>query len=808
MKKIIYILLLAVVTSFTFSSCEDMLTGEMDRHVEADELASDTLYAYWGILRSMQGIAERYVILGECRGDLVDGTSFVQDSIHNILDFNQNATDGSDAYHRITDYYHVINSCNAYIANCNTEAMDGLSQRIMLKEYAQVVSIRAWVYMQLVLTYGRVPYFEKPMLSTAEMEDFRNAPQWVDANSLATSGVVQLLESVRSVQAPYSESSSGSYGVANASTCIFPQNLVLGDIYLLAAGSDKNYYIQAAQRYYDFLNTEKGGPLRPNQYVAGLIKNQSTNQYEAIYLGINNSYASIFSSGRTMASSTAEVVTVIPSATNKLRGRVLRDICELFGFTSTVSVYMVEGSEKESSSVSLRPNFEHQLGYSKAYEALSNSQSFEAYIGDAPNTKCTVSEGAGDARRHFVTASDKDYQSGGTEEIFFVMKQNSNPNFGGTVYSATFSTTYPIIYRKGSIWLRFAAALNGAGFPGYAFAILRHGLCGNPDWTPNSKYDFAPKTYVYWDDAETVVDPVTEEADTTFYTDANKFYFHVYETAVADGKTFDYAPADQAELESILSNIDSDPNVATFDVALKTYLRGNTNFKKRGETFEEWCVGSRTTIDKSLPAQLQTNGENEVYCNYITKSEWQKAANYSFSNFTTKYLQGGENSLNIPSGTTEYSISLSGEKDPQTAEIISAGIHSRGCGTLKLTEDPHVEGVEGGTTYNYVTQINKMLMKYEGESAMSEADIYSDDATKRAKVQRAIADLLLEEMALETCFEGNRFYDLLCYSRFMNGMGQNGTERVARKIASRSGSINGNLYSKLLDQNNWYLPCP
>ena len=40
------------------TSCKDMLTPDSERH--AYEVAKDTLYSYWGILKSLQNIAERY----------------------------------------------------------------------------------------------------------------------------------------------------------------------------------------------------------------------------------------------------------------------------------------------------------------------------------------------------------------------------------------------------------------------------------------------------------------------------------------------------------------------------------------------------------------------------------------------------------------------------------------------------------------------------------------------------------------------------------------------------------------------------
>ena len=824
MKKIIYILLLAVVTSFTFSSCEDMLTGEMDRNVEADELASDTLYAYWGILRGLQNIAERYVILGECRGDLVDGTEFIQDSINAILNFDANATDKSDAYHRISDYYSVINSCNTYLANCDLNRINAQGKSLMIKEYAQIASIRAWVYLQLVLTYGRVPYFEQPMLSTAAMDDFRSAPSYVDANSLASSGVVQLLESVRSIQAPYSEVNSGNYITANASTCIFPQNLVLADIYLLGS-----QYTQAAQRYYDYLNTEKGGALSQfygtgNSYNVYniLLKNQGTNQYFDF-----GNYIYLFRSGNNSVSSMNEVVTVIPSSNNKLYGRVLNDINRLFGFDATLSMRTTgdDDNATTSASVSLKRNYEHQLGCSQAYETLCKDQDYETYVGpDANNAVCMVQDKAGDARFYAVTSDFTDTETGAVDPIKFVMKQNP----GGS-----FTLPYPIIYRKGNIWLRFAAALNGAGFPGYAFAILRHGLCGNPDWLPTEEDDFEPGittyshagkslpiwTIEYWDDTETVGE------DKVIYDNMFSFFYHVYQRAINDGYTFNstLTPANGDDIFDIFveahNNAESEEHafwselyknhlgtigllyldVGAFDMAPGSFVGyrvregGDYHYRvtEHGEQVE-WISGSN------------------IVCDYITKSEMKAAQTKPFLNFTTRYMQGSNDYqyFNTYWGPTEYST-LNTQRWTINDSYTSMGIHARGCGLVRVHEQSKGAGTEGGTTYNFVNQINKMLNKYEGDATgMTVDEIYSANAANRQKVRIAIADLIQEEMALETCFEGNRFFDLLCYSRFLNGMGKQGTDRVARMIASRNGTLNGALYSRLQNQNNWYLPCP
>ncbi len=106
--------LLCVLCATTTTSCEDMLSPDSERHTYV--VAQDTLYSYWGVLKSLQNVAERYMVLGECRGELVSGTGYVSDSIADILDFNmdsENLRDGNCRFLNVRDYYDVINSCNA-----------------------------------------------------------------------------------------------------------------------------------------------------------------------------------------------------------------------------------------------------------------------------------------------------------------------------------------------------------------------------------------------------------------------------------------------------------------------------------------------------------------------------------------------------------------------------------------------------------------------------------------------------------------------------------------------------------------------
>ena len=268
-KSIISLLIFCMSLGMVTTSCEDMLTSDSERHSYV--VAEDTLYSYWGILKSLQNVAERYVILGECRGDLVTSTGYVSDTIAAIVNFGQNGTaakykDGASKYLKASDYYHIINSCNAYIAHCDTFQTTGTNQKYMIKEYAQVQAIRAWTYMQLVQVYGEVPFYTKPLLTTKEIDEFWNS----DYPTANAGNLVDLLApeliNMEFVEKIYGFPQYNQYGrtshVCHSSLCMFPVSIVLGDLYLMEGSAAS--CAKAAQHYYNYLNTENGGPLLPN----------------------------------------------------------------------------------------------------------------------------------------------------------------------------------------------------------------------------------------------------------------------------------------------------------------------------------------------------------------------------------------------------------------------------------------------------------------------------------------------------------------------------------------------------------------
>ncbi len=806
-------LCLAMGLSIATTSCDDMLSPESERH--SYEVASDTLYSYWGILKSLQNLGERYVILGECRGDLIDGDEFTADSIKAILTFGlngdiENIEDGANRYLKVSDYYHVINSCNAYLHYVDTVKIRYDNKRYMIREYAQVEAIRAWTYMQLVNNYGDVPFYLTPLTSTSDIQNFdlTSAKNRVNARNLWD----KLNEGGRLEHAYAIEELEGypdyaSYGqeveICHSYRLMFPMALICADLLLMKAQSQSDY-ATAAYYYYEFLDDDEfGGPL-PLDY------------YSAAFLKLGKSAPDVTNNGfpwneKDKPGKGSESITAIASSASPLWGTVQTGVNNLYGFNTVLS--MVDGKAV----ISLSNNWERQLGPSQGYDDLCRKQKYEMYyIGDMEdieNDELLVLDNVGDARgstgpgsQYIARHEERNYFVNEVKTKRYIMKQNPKLEY---------SNVFPVVYRKSMVWLRFAEAINRAGFPGYAFAILKNGLTENDDWLPsNNDADYASKvrlsvTYtgneldangkvVRGDDGK--IKKITLVFPDDSWTEEDK------KACVVTMPGYDKEKSD-AEFEAFMA-------------LLETYSA--QYFKNIGKTVEnDWKPTTTTTtfLDKTKVVEyakyLPQN--TNIVCDYISRHEVAKAEGIPWLQFNNTQFRGSVDlpiqyvntpprdwTTNTGYGTEKYPINHDGEN------YVTRGIHQKGCGLLKYNEKRSV--------YNFVDQINLKLWekKYPERVAageewydekeedkkyiMSKDDIYKN--VENVEIIEAIEELILDEAALELAFEGNRFADLIRVANRHSDPAQ----YMINKIKARG--KDAETWAQNLTLDNLYLPLP
>ncbi len=721
-KSILYILVACL--SVSVISCEDMLTPSSDRH--SYEVGQDTLYSYWGILRSLQNVGERYVILGECRGELLSGTSYLSDTIQAILNFDmENAIDGSCRYLKASDYYHVINSCNAYLAYYDSTLVTGTKEPYMEKEAAQIQAIRAWVYLQLVQVYGKVPFYTEPLLSTDDIDAFWNNGNHptATADNLADL-LVDGLEDAATIEMTYGYPQYQSYGytstVCHSTKAMIPLNLILGDLYLIKG--DVASCEKAAQYYYNYLsanqnmsNIAAGGALPSGYFCYGYMQEGAT---QTTY---KNDGSDVVWTETGAQSRTAESITAIPSSTNKLWGTVLRGVNELYGYDAEISVRTGQDSTT-TASVSLTAQYDKkQLVASNAYYDLCAAQQFEMYVGSDYNTcNLNVDPSVGDARQYWVQDVMQTYSNGITNTEKFITKQNPDGKF---------TTVFPMIYRKSQVWLRYAEALCGAGYPSYAFAILKDGLCNSSSWFPTPETsDYAVKEweFSYVDEDGASYTSTTSKDDVV--------------SQVMAGLTFE----DEDEYEAMLDEVSSDVD----SVAL---------------SYQNWPSENTNAV-----------------LDYIDAREVAKAGSYLNFNFTT--FNGNYSSTQILLRTSLSDNGGSLKTGNEDVGSYTDGIHSRGCGYVKYV-DRH------GRTYNYVDMVSQKAKENYGLD-LSKEDIYNGEYDDI--VQMCVEDLIVDEEALELAFEGTRFFDLMRVARRRNDPSYLANKLALRNESLRTKLLNEN----------------
>ena len=701
-KSIISLLVFLMSFGLATTSCEDMLTPDMDRNVE-NFTGRDTVNFYLGILSNVQEMIENNVILGEVRGDLCEPTDYVSDTISAVANFIP-TEDAENGLLNRAAYYKVINQCNYYLARVDTMAQKN-NIYYMRKEYAQVQAIRAWTYMQLVQNYGTVPFITRPVESAGTGWESNSPEGTVNADNLLDklleNNLMRAYEYERLLGLPnYGTFKTGAVDIPHKLT-LFPTALVLGDLYLLRGASTSDYE-RAAAFYYDYLED------------AGAITNGNAG-FRVSYNGEDEIYTPNENGDWVMPTLNynGDLITLVPSAANASIGKTLTRVAQIYGFdphSSTSSTDQGDAGIALSGQISVQVNYKNrQIAPTPSYINLCQNQ---IYALQESENKIEYPANLGDCR---IDGTIKYMREDGQRRAFiqkFCPRAMSSESY---LSGFTFRYNMPV-YRKRQIYLRFAEAINRAGFPRHAFAILRNGLQAKK--MPAIRYDSVQ------------------------YDDVNKTFKKVpYLRIVADGTGY---------------------------------------------------IG----IDEMRRAL-----DHPDFLDFTDDAKWNSQGIHAFGT-------GEHNDLD-----TLYTYDrIVGERMAQ--EALRAGAPAEVAQRLR---------------YSLLEESNTPTTG-EGEGQPTEPDrsdyteLPADDPqvpTDLAQQINAVETLIADEMALETAYEGWRYYDLMRIARHKNadnwGAGVSGTQWMAWLISRRSLDLkpyenptqyDATLFGKLSDPNNWFLQSP
>jgi hypothetical protein len=178
MKKQIHIipsLLIILLAGATLVSCKKMLDIKPQDSLDASEFyknVNDANVAVMGIYGKMYGIAEQYIILNELRGDLLDVTDNSNEYLKQICYHEATA---NNPWVDASSIYSIIRDCNDFLYNLKKMHDENrILGSYYWPRYADIASLRAWLYLQLGLHYGEVPYVTDRFSTLNDIQDSLN----------------------------------------------------------------------------------------------------------------------------------------------------------------------------------------------------------------------------------------------------------------------------------------------------------------------------------------------------------------------------------------------------------------------------------------------------------------------------------------------------------------------------------------------------------------------------------------------------------------------------------------------------------
>ena len=434
----------------TSVSCSDFFDQESDHVIYADKdhlnNATDTIYSVTGIMNKLQVIADRTILLGEVRGDLIDINDNTSSDLRDVALFN---IGDDNMYNSPRDYYAIINNCNYYLAKADTSLINNRNENIFIREYAAVKAFRAWTYLQLVLNYGSVPFVTDPILTKAE----------ADAE-YPRKNIQEICEYFIKDIEPYATVETPNYGTIRSNDSklfYFPIYILLGDLNLWAGK-----YKEAALNYYRYIDFWRD-PYPTGTLTVRWGRNDSRWRSTVDSWSLNITSES--------NSKNSELITMIPGDSIPSEGNY-SELRNLFNSTAA-----------NEYKVPLLP--------SQSLIELSAAQKY-----------CHLSSG-----NDVVYAPDglSDYRTGDLR-LFGAWSYETDRRIASQGGSSTIVDYYSFIekhstrnvhiYRRTMIYLRMAEALNRAGYPRFAFEILKNGVNNRSIETNVIPYYTADSTFI------------------------------------------------------------------------------------------------------------------------------------------------------------------------------------------------------------------------------------------------------------------------------------------------------------------------
>jgi hypothetical protein len=255
-KSKLSMLLLCLMAGSAVTSCVDADIDDALEYKDTYTNVNDADKHILGIYSKFMELGEQMVVLGELRGDLMDITDNSNTYLQEVA---AKVDDSANPYLDPTPYYSVINECNDCLHNFDLmKERHDMTEDEYNERYSDIAALRCYVYLQLAIQFGKVPYITDPIVSVNDMKTAEQNAEWLSLDALLPR-LISVMESLPFLN-QYEESSLVLNPVTGANTTLNGEQLsyyfvykklLLADLYLW-----NSQYREAAALYKEVMDID------------------------------------------------------------------------------------------------------------------------------------------------------------------------------------------------------------------------------------------------------------------------------------------------------------------------------------------------------------------------------------------------------------------------------------------------------------------------------------------------------------------------------------------------------------------------
>ncbi|EHQ31138.1 RagB/SusD family nutrient uptake outer membrane protein [Mucilaginibacter paludis] len=315
LKKI----LLLTLCVGTLPSCKKMYDLQPQDSLNGSQVYQniyDADAAVLGIYGQFIGLADRYIILNELQGDLADITPNASNYLKQL---GNHTVTADNPYADPRPFYKVINSCNDALKNFGIMHQSKLlDDNQYYQRYSDIGILRSWLYLQVGIQYGTVPYVTDPIADVNDLNNESKFPkitfdQLLD-KLIAFTGTIPTpyLAQNTSVTSPTLLVANSNYILKDGVFKFFiHKKSFLGDLNLW-----KGNYLQAASYYKDVVETATslvaGNDFDIQLYDTYRVTNDNSGRNTLMTTGTTNPWPAIFSNPLSETETNRERMWILP----------------------------------------------------------------------------------------------------------------------------------------------------------------------------------------------------------------------------------------------------------------------------------------------------------------------------------------------------------------------------------------------------------------------------------------------------------------------------------------------------------------